>query len=469
MAQPQSKTSLLNLSQALMALALSLAPLALVAGEPAAPEKASASESALVRYFSQDYMLGTWGGLRTDLASNGVDFELFYIGAMPSNLSGGIRTGTSYQHALLLAMDFDTAKLGLWEGGRLHLSGIWLEGTPFSPLHVGDVNKSSLVDLGEYLRPWSSYFEQKLLNDKLTIRAGLLTVDNDFIVAELYNSFAGLSFLNQTFFFPSLAFNVYEIPGFPVQNHSLASTPIPALGAVVKYQITPTLYGQVGVYEGNPDFSYNGNHMNVSDDEGALIYLEFGYRRNQGKNDTGLPGNIKVGGYLHTDDFLDIYDTIGSFFGFANISSHDYNYGGYLLIDQMLYREKDKSDPAQQGLTGFFRLTGAPSDRNPAQFGIDGGVVYKGLIPGRDYDTLGLAASYLEWSRDLKRAQRAANAVVPGAFVVSDYEGVVELSYKMQIAAWWTLQPSIQYCMHPGGSKAVDNAVVFVLQTTLRF
>jgi porin len=436
------------------------------AEEPGAP---ATEDSALVRYFSQDYMLGTWGGLRTDLSKEGVDFEFFYIGSLPSNISGGIRQGTVYQHALLAVLDLDTEKLGLWDGGTLHLSGIWLEGHDFSPTYVGDINKGSLVDLGGDARPWNCYYQQRLFDDRLTIKAGIMTVDQDFIVTELYNSLASITFTNQTFFFPSMAFNIYEIPGFPVAHHSLPSTPNGALSALIKWQATPEVYLQAAVYEGDPDFSSSGTRFQISDQEGALIYLELGYRRNQGKEDTGLPGNLKIGGYYHTDRFYDFYDTIGGAFGFATPSTHRGNWGVYLLAEQMLYREVGKEDPAQQGLVGFFRLGGAPPDRNPAQFGIDGGVVYKGLIPGRDWATLGFAASYLQSSKDLKRAQRAANAVVPGFFTVSDYEAVVELSYKLQIAAWWTLQPSLQYAMHPGSSPAIDNAWVVVLQTTLRF
>ena len=52
---------------------------------------------------------------------------------------------------------------------------------------------------------------------------------------------------------------------------------------------------------------------------------------------------------------------------------------------------------------------------------------------------------------------------------VSDYEAAIELSYKLQLTAWWTLQPDFQYVFHPGGSANVPDAVVFILQTTLRF
>ena len=43
---------------------------------PAASAEAPATEkSALVKFFEQDYLLGDWGGLRTDLHNRGVDFE----------------------------------------------------------------------------------------------------------------------------------------------------------------------------------------------------------------------------------------------------------------------------------------------------------------------------------------------------------------------------------------------------------
>jgi carbohydrate-selective porin OprB len=72
-------------------------------------------------------------------------------------------------------------------------------------------------------------------------------------------------------------------------------------------------------------------------------------------------------------------------------------------------------------------------------------------------------------SSDIRQAQREANALAPGTFAISDYEAVIELSYKLQMTAWWTVQASLQRVFHPGGSSANPNATVFILQTTLRF
>ena len=126
-----------------------------------------------------------------------------------------------------------------------------------------------------------------------------------------------------------------------------------------------------------------------------------------------------------------------------------------------------------QGAIGFFRVAAAPGDRNLTEFGIDGGIVLKGLIPGRDWDTIGLGLSYLKVSGNIADGVRDVNRNYGTNFETPDYEGLVELSYKAQLTAWWTLQPSVQWVLHPGGGTAFDDppgdAIAFVLQTTLRF
>jgi porin len=80
-------------------------------------------------------------------------------------------------------------------------------------------------------------------------------------------------------------------------------------------------------------------------------------------------------------------------------------------------------------------------------------------------------------SSEIRRAQEDLNSTLlsvgstPFFTALADYEAVVELSYKFQVAAWWTVQPSIQRVFHPGGRVFSDTAdsTVFILQTTLRF
>jgi Carbohydrate-selective porin len=452
-------------------LALLTLPLASRADEPAAdatdalvPEK-----SAMMRFFEQDYLLGTWGGLRTDLSKRGIDFEFFYISSVPNNLSGGIKTGSAYQGALLMLLDVDSKKLLGYEGGHFHVGGVTLHGSDhFSDEHIGDFNKVNLVDFPNAWRLWELWYEQKFLNDKFSVKFGQMAVDQDFLTAEFYNSLGSINFLNQTFFYPTLAFNVYDVPVFPAGSHALASSPYGAPGVRLKFNITDNWYVQAAAYDGYPD-QKDGTRINLNKNEGALLYFETGIRVNQGRESTGLPGNYKLGGFYHTDDFWDNYSTLLSLVG-ETPTSHSGTWGLYFLADQYLYQEIGKDDPAKQGLVGFFRVAGAPSEQNLTQFGVDGGLLYKGLIPTRDWDSFGVAASYLEMSDDLRRAQREINSMLPGAFPhLVDYEAVIEVSYKAQVTAWWTVHLSGQRPIHPGGSADNRDAWVVVLGSTLRF
>jgi porin len=435
-----------------------------------AQETLAPPKSSLEQFLERDYLLGTWGGLRTDLSKHGVDFEFFYIASNPYNLSGGIRTGSTYEGALLLLLDLDSKKLAGYDGGHLHVGGGWLNGDDhFSDKYIGDLNKVNLIDFPNAWRLWELWYEQSFWNDRVSLKFGQMAVDQDFLMAEYYNSLASISLLNQTFFYPTLAFNIYNIPGFPGPRHALASTPYGAPAARLKVKATDQIYAQVGAYAGYPD-PVDGTHFKLDAQEGALVYLETGYRLNQRKEDAGPPGNLKLGAYYDTGDYPDNLSFFDSFLGQGPVHFHPNTFGAYFLADQVLYREVGKDDPAQQGLVGFFRLTGAPKDRNLTEFGVDGGLVYKGLIPKRDYDTLAIAGSYLKMSEDIRQGQSLINAASPGTFpYLLDYEAVVEVNYKAQMTAWWTIETSVQHPIHPGGSAANRDAWVFILASTLRF
>src|SRR5687767_11865355 len=85
-----------------------------------------AEKSALIRFAEQDYLLGDWGGLRTDLSKRGVDFEFFYVGSMAFNVHGGLDQGSAYQGGLLMALTLDSEKLVGYHGGTFNVSSIWL-------------------------------------------------------------------------------------------------------------------------------------------------------------------------------------------------------------------------------------------------------------------------------------------------------------------------------------------------------
>jgi porin len=439
---------------------------------PAALAEGEAGTNAFTCWATQDYLLGDWGGSRTELSRHGVDFEFFYIGSEPDNLAGGLRTGAIYQGLALATLDLDSQKLLGYTGGKLHVSGLWLQGQEgFSANYSGDYNRVNLVDFPNATRLGELWYSQQFFQNQLSFKVGELSVDSDFIVPEYYAGPGQFTLLNQTFFYPSLPFNLFDPPGFPTTGHGLATMPLAAPGAVIRWSPSEHIYAQAAIYSGTPDQSPSGAQFSVSQPDGALNYFELGWRHNPGTNNPGLGGAYKIGAYYHTSDFADVYDGVLNYYGGmpVAVAQHQGNYGAYLLAEQQLALKDGKADPAQQGLSAFGRLLGAPADRNLTQLEVDAGLVYRGLIPTRNWDTLALAGSYLEFSDQISRAQQYLNALAPGSFTPVDYEGVIELSYKIQATAWWTIQPSVQHVFHPSGSSAIPGATVFILQTTLRF
>ena len=101
---------------------------------------------------------------------------------------------------------------------------------------------------------------------------------------------------------------------------------------------------------------------------------------------------------------------------------------------------------------------------------VDGGVTWQGMIPSREEDTLGIGATYARLAKDIRRREEL-DAVTNGTVYekFSTHETVIEAFYLVQLAKWWTLQPDVQWIIHPGGTGAAEDAVVVALRTSLVF
>ena len=101
---------------------------------------------------------------------------------------------------------------------------------------------------------------------------------------------------------------------------------------------------------------------------------------------------------------------------------------------------------------------------------MDGGFNYTGLIPSRDEDVFGIGVVWANVSDDMRRQQRADRDIndspVPA---ISDHEIAVEMTYYADITPWWSIQPDIQYIIHPGGSSELPNAFMIGLRSSLTF
>lgn len=151
------------------------------------------------------------------------------------------------------------------------------------------------------------------------------------------------------------------------------------------------------------------------------------------------------------------------------------NDGIYVVIDQMVYREPGSTD---QGIGAFARISAAPSDRNTISFYADGGLTWKGMIPGRGDDTFGVSFAYSRISSRARGFDRDIESFTGSARPIRSSEALIEVTYQAQILPGWTVQPDFQYVFRPGGnipnprdptSARIKNAAVFGLRTTIRY
>jgi len=112
------------------------------------------------------------------------------------------------------------------------------------------------------------------------------------------------------------------------------------------------------------------------------------------------------------------------------------NYGFYATIDRMLVTEEESDD---QGLGLFFQYCWAPSDRNQVEQGIGGGLIYTGLLQGRDVDTCGVGCSQIQFSPELE------------ALTGQKSEIATEVFYKARLNDWFSIIPDLQYITSPSG------------------
>ena len=429
----------------------------------AGPETGEKVTSPLSQWLAGDGMTGNWDGMRSALvAEHGVKIFGSYTAEVWGNTVGGLKQGALYTGLLGFGADVDLEKLIGWKGASIHNNWFWLSGQDASADLVGNFLTISDIAGFDTLRMDELWFQQSLLDDRISIRFGQIRADTEFVISE-----AGALFLNATLGFPALLYT--NLPdGGPVY-------PMGTLGIRLAFTPVKAFTFQTAIFEGDK-FAQNVNRYGFR----YSLNPEFGYfwineawvRWFQNEDSAGLAGTFKAGAWVHTARFANPID--GELL--------DGNYGFYFIVDQILYRQrgetiadtsgkddkmvsnnKEAGKESGKGLNWFGRLGFAPQDRNFIGFYFDTGLTYKGLIPSRDDDTIGIAFNYAQLSVGAQQAAIASGSVGVGA------EMVLEVTYQAQITKWLSMQPDLQFVINPGGNQDLKNAVVIGLRTAITF
>src|SRR6516162_8421138 len=347
--------------------------------------------AAQERVFEQDRLTGDWGGARKQWEDAGVTLGTTDVSETLSNPTGGIRQLTIYQGLLDVSLNLDLDKLLKWPGATFYTDGYWISGEGLSRNAVGNLLALSSIEALASTRLHDMWLQQEFLNKQASLRVGQIALDDEFYISQ-YSA----GFVNSTFGCPDIWSTDLPSGG--------ACYPFATPGARLRVAPATGLSFSAAVLNGNPappgpedPQIRNSSGTNFLIGEGGFMPIaELAYSFEEEPVASNRLSDVKLGAWYHTANFPDLRrDSSGR--SLADPTSngipakHGSNFGGYLVVDKMLWR---RPDTATQGLAAFLRVGYAPPDRNLISLEVDAGFTFKGLFPNRELDVLGVGASY---------------------------------------------------------------------------
>ncbi|MFF7064039.1 carbohydrate porin [Pseudomonas sp. NPDC008258] len=403
------------------------------------------------------WMLGDWGGTRSELLEKGYDFTLGYTGEMGSNLHGGYdhdRTAR-YSDQFTFGSHLDLDKILGWHDTEIQLTITERHGDNISNDRINDPRVGGFTSAqevwgrGETWRLTQMWIKQKYFDGALDVKFGRFGEGEDF------NSFP-CDFQNLAFCGSQVGNWVGGIwYNWPVSQWALR----------VRYNLTPELYAQVGVFEQNPSNLESGNGFKLSGSgtQGAVMPVELVWT----PRIQGLKGEYRAGYYYSNAKAQDVLkDSNGqpaALSGAAYRSSSS-KHGMWLGAQQQV---TSLASDQSRGLSLFANATVHDKKTNAIDNYVQAGLVYKGPFDARAKDDIGFALARVHVNPAYRKNARLANQAAglddydnPGYLPVQDTEYSAELYYGIHLADWLTVRPNLQYIRHPGGVSQVDGALV---------
>ncbi len=361
-------------------------------------------------------LTGDWGGLRKNWDQHGVGVAVVYKGDFFRNFSGGVQSKNSYLDNLDLKVSIDAEKAFGLKGLSFFVyglgnSGAKRGGTPgvYAGAVQGVDNIETTNDDFKLYEFWAQYtFEA----EHLSVLVGLHDLNSEFYVTDSSNLM-----LN-----PSHGIG-YEISQSGASGPSIFPYAAPALR--LRLEPSKRIYVQSGIFNGpSAENSTNGSHFEINARDGFLLINEVGI---SGTEES--PYKLGLGYWSYTKTFDSLKDA-------SPVNSS----GAYVLGDRSF----------DSHLSAFIRYGMASSESFDGKDNLGLGVVYKGVLPFRPDDRLGLGMTRVTPTDESQKP-----------------ETQFEATYRFEAMKGVAVQPDFQYITHPGYSGTVPNALLGALRLEL--
>jgi porin len=430
---------------------LLIAAAAAYAGDSAAPAPALADAAPT------PWLFGDWGGERTKLQNQGINFQLGYVSEVALNATGGTETEITNTDQWTAGVTLDLNKLFGLSGATFQTTFTQRSGRNLTD----DANLGTLQQVqevfgrGQTTRLTQFWFDQSFDKGLVDWKTGRMPFGDDFA------SFS-CDFMNLTF--------CGADPGNLVGDY-IFNWPISQWATRVKVSLGSTGYVQAGAYDVNPRYLDRDDALLpvfFSGSTGALIPVEFAWTPTFAHG--SLPGSYKFGVWYDTSTADDVVDDINgnpiALTGLPPMQHHG-RYGGYINFQQQVLRTSPV-DP-KQGLQVFLNAVFADDRTSTTDRQIAGGLVLTGPFDSRPQDAIGLAAGLTHVNGRVADSEQEQNDAGLGPVPVQGTEYAFELYYTFQVTEGLLLRPNIQYVVNPGGTDDNANALILGLKTSANF
>ncbi|WCM25897.1 carbohydrate porin [Sphingomonas sp. QA11] len=358
-------------------------------------------------------------------------FTAAYTADLVDTVSGGKNPGPGYIHLIKLSAAYDGNLAG--HGGLSGLvSVVNLNGSTFTTSKVGGVQSISASEAQPAAtRLYEAWLQQEILQGRGGVKAGFVDINTTFDVQE-----TAALFLNASHGIgPDLS---------DTGRNGPSDYPTPALAMTAFYRPADGWTVQLGIFDGvagAPDHKAAFLAVKL---EGALIVGQVEKR-------FGDAARVEVGAWTYTASFPALDQGPA---GTAPRALHG-NSGLYGLVEgRLLNAPGDR----EGGLSGWVRIGIANGAINEIDRYLGAGLVYTGLIKGRDKDEVGIAIARAGFGSPARSAEaRLGNDL-------GSTETDLELTYRYAFKDWLNIQPDIQYVIDPHADRHLPNALVFGLR-----
>lgn len=362
--------------------------------------------------------------------------RLTYTGEAWDNAEGGYARGSTYLSNVDAQLNVDAGRAFGWTGGRAVFEGFYQSyNSPNQKYVRSPVQDPSIIDTQnvEMFRLYQAYYDQDF--GKTDVLVGMYDPAQDFVTLRP----AGL-FFNGGEALPA------AIQSTGGQISSGASNgypyyPVDAIGARVRQTLDDQWSVEGGVFDGTGD---NPNHPGVNEvlinkSVGALLIGEVDY--------TPKPRTKLMAGAVYYTGKFDVLNETNPDGSVRRVYGTG---GGYVGGNTRLYTQEGR-----RGLDGFMEIAFSDPSVNQITRSYSAGLTYTGWLDARPEDKFGIVTNIATNSDPYRKAQSTAGT--PAYLNETNFE----MTYRAPINSWLSVQPDIQYWIHPAYDPTVKNDLLF--------